>query len=127
MYKLEVIDQNLRIFGLAWLGKVSPEEVQEVNDKLASYLTELNIDEFDLLVDMSEITVLLPATQKEIVKHQEWLLQNGMQRAAVVVNSSIAKLQLKRTARESNHAKEFHFDTVKQALGFLKEVQTLKI
>ncbi|PYZ91688.1 hypothetical protein CR194_18855 [Salipaludibacillus keqinensis] len=70
---------------------------------------------------MKEVTVLFPETQKEIVKHQAWLLEMGMQRAAVVVSGSIAKMQLKRTAKESNHSKEFHFSSQEEALEFLKK------
>ncbi|MFC4321804.1 SpoIIAA family protein [Litchfieldia salsa] len=121
MYEIKVIDQSKSIIGLSWLGKVTPQDVLGVNEELNQLFTKLNINEFDLLVNMSEITVLFPETQKEIVKHQAWLLQKGMRRAAVVVNSSVAKLQLKRTAKESRHQGEFHFDTPEEALTFLKD------
>ncbi|WP_416147968.1 STAS/SEC14 domain-containing protein [Salipaludibacillus sp. HK11] len=117
MHEVKMIDKQNKVIGVSWIGKVSPEDIREANEKLEVLIKPLN--QFDVLVDMNEITVLLPETQKELVKHQEWLLKSGMQRAAVVVSSNIAKMQLKRTAKESSHAKELHFESQKEALEYL--------
>ena len=120
MYEVKIIDKSKKIVGISWIGKVTPDDVRQANDKLAVIMKELASEQFDVLVNMSEITVLLQDTQKEIVKHQEWLLQNGMQRAAVIVSSTIAKMQLKRTAKESEHSNEYHFQSETEALEFLR-------
>jgi len=114
-----MIDKQNKFIGVDWIGKVTPEDIQEANDKLALLIKTFRNQAFDVLVDMNEITVLFPETQKELVKHQEWLLENGMQRAAVVVSSNIAKMQLKRTAKQSNHGKELHFESREVALDYL--------
>ncbi|MDL4841001.1 SpoIIAA family protein [Aquibacillus rhizosphaerae] len=121
MHDVKVIEKSKNIFGLSWIGNVTPDDVQQVNKKLADIFRSSHTKTFDLIVDMNEITVLLPETQKEIVAHQEWLLESGMKRAAVVVSSALAKLQLKRTAKESSNGNEFHFSTYEEALEFLSE------
>jgi len=116
-----MIDKQNKFIGVDWIGKVTPEDIQEANDKLALLIKTFRNQAFDVLVDMNEITVLFPETQKELVKHQEWLLENGMQRAAVVVSSNIAKMQLKRTAKQSNHGKiQFFQSFVKKSQIYLK-------
>lgn len=122
MHEVKLIDASKKIIQISWIGKVSPEDIQEANTKIDKFVNELKASSFDLIVDMTDITVLLQDTQKELVKHQEWLLEKGMQRAAVVTNSAIAKMQLKRTAKESSHQKEFHFETYDEAAAFLTKV-----
>ncbi|WP_280771158.1 STAS/SEC14 domain-containing protein [Salipaludibacillus daqingensis] len=119
MHEVKVINKQHKIIGISWIGKVTPEDIHEANGKLAELIKPYQSKGFDVLVDMNEITVLFPETQKELVLHQEWLIESGMQRAAVVVSSSIAKMQLKRTAKQSNHETELHFNNQSEALDFL--------
>ena len=117
MHEVKIINASKKIIQISWIGKVSPEDIQQANTKIDKFVNELKATSFDLIVDMTDITVLLQ--EKELVKHQEWLLAKAMGRAAVITNSAIAKMQLKRTAKESSHQKEFHFKTYDDATAFL--------
>ncbi|WP_078551850.1 STAS/SEC14 domain-containing protein [Bacillus alkalicellulosilyticus] len=120
MWNVDVLNKEKKIISIEWSGKVTPEEVLEANAKLKEGITSLPSKGFDVIVNMSDVTVLIQETQKELVKHQAWLLEMGMKRAAVVVNGAVAKMQLKRTARESSHDNEYHFETPEEALQFLE-------
>ena len=69
---------------------------------------------------MENIIAFPKETQEKVVEHQKWLLKNGMKRAAVVNNSATAKMQLERTAKESEHKNAFHFSSFEEALKFLQ-------
>ncbi|UOE94919.1 STAS/SEC14 domain-containing protein [Alkalihalobacillus sp. LMS39] len=120
MWNVQVEDRTKKIIAIQWSGKVTPEDIEAANTKLEKEITSLHTNEFDVIVDMVDVSVMIPESQKKLVDHQQWLLQKGMKRAAVIVNGTIAKLQLKRTARESSHQNEFHFETFEEALTFLK-------
>ncbi|MCT2537798.1 STAS/SEC14 domain-containing protein [Aquibacillus koreensis] len=123
MHNIKVIDKTKNILGIEWSGKVSVEDVEQANQKIENTLSELSWTSFDVLVDMRDITVLVPETQQELVKHQAWAIEKGMNRAAVVVSSAIAKLQLRRTAKESSHDNEHHFTSTEEALEFLTKAE----
>ncbi|WP_054636095.1 STAS/SEC14 domain-containing protein [Thalassobacillus sp. C254] len=119
MWNVRIEDREASILFIRWEGKVTPEDVKRVNNKVEEYLKELQASTFDVIVEMN--VVAWPSdTQQEVVKHQEWLLQKGMNRAAVIVNSAISKMQLKRTSSESSHTKEYHFGTFEEGMNFLK-------
>ncbi|MFS0874288.1 hypothetical protein [Paenibacillus xylanilyticus] len=54
-----------------------------------------------------------------VVEHQKLLTQWGMRRASVAVGSAIAKMQLNRISKESEHQTEFQWETYDEALAFL--------
>ena len=123
MWSVQVINPQRKILGLSWSGLVQPHEVAEANASLEAHIRRLPTPGFDLLVDMLELLAWPPETQKEIVVHQRWLLQRGMRRAAVVTSSMLTRMQLNRTARESDHRTEKQFDTVGDALFFLETTE----
>ncbi|MNJ01879.1 hypothetical protein D3C73_1616520 [compost metagenome] len=47
------------------------------------------------------------------------LTQLGMKRASVAVGGAIAKMQLNRISKDSNHQTEFQWETYDEALAFL--------
>ena len=120
MWSVRVINPSKKIIGLTWSGLVPPHEVAEANAELERCIRRLASPGFDLLVDMQELIAWPPETQKEIVAHQKWLTQRGMKRAAVVTASALTRMQLNRTARESEHRTETQFETVGDALHFLE-------
>lgn len=120
MYNITLIDQEQAIIGIKWEKTLSPAGIQQANQDIDRILKEQSYSSFDLIVDMKDVVVFKPETQKEIVVHQAWLKERGMNRAAVIVKSSVAKLQLKRTARESSHTTEQHFVDYEEAVAFLK-------
>ncbi|MFZ3590254.1 hypothetical protein ACOI1C_13555 [Bacillus sp. DJP31] len=119
MYEVKIVDQSKKIIGLKWVGPLEPEHVEQANKELEKLITSLRSSTFDLVVDMRESGVLKTETQKKLEEHQRWLLTKGMNRAAVVFKSAVVKLQLSRTARNSDHKNEFHFDNYDDALNFL--------
>lgn len=58
-------------------------------------------------------------TKGKIVEHQKLLAQWGMKRASVAVGGAIAKMQLNRISKESQHQTEFQWETYDEALAFL--------
>ncbi|NIK11431.1 STAS/SEC14 domain-containing protein [Alkalibacillus almallahensis] len=120
MYQVDVIDRKKGIIKIEWIGNVSVEDIQKANTDIEQAVKQLNPDQFDVMVNMRGVKVFVQDAQKELVKHQQWLLDIGMNRAAVIVEGSIAKMQLNRTAKESNHNNEFHFESDDDALSFLQ-------
>ncbi|WP_026691706.1 hypothetical protein [Alteribacter aurantiacus] len=120
MWDVKIVDTSKKVILLKWAGMVRPKEVGEANKKLAECIDQLG-EGFDMIVDMAELKVWTPETQQEIVKHQQWLISAGLGKAAVVVNGAIAKMQLKRTAKESNHSNEHHFTSFDEAMAFLQK------
>ncbi|MBM7095461.1 MULTISPECIES: hypothetical protein [Alteribacter] len=120
MWDVKIVDTKNHIIYLKWAGLVKPREVGEANNKLAECIDQLG-SRFDMVVDMAELKVWTPETQQEIVKHQQWLIGAGLGKAAVVVNGAIAKMQLKRTAKESSHSNEHHFTSYEDAMAFLQK------
>ncbi|WP_027964997.1 STAS/SEC14 domain-containing protein [Halalkalibacillus halophilus] len=119
MYEVKLFDRSKRIVKISWIGNVQPEEVRQANEELDTIIKQFRGKPFDVMVNMKEVKVMIQDTQKELVKHQEWLLEQGMNRAAVVVEGNLAKMQLKRTAKESEHSNEFHFNSDEEAHDFL--------
>ncbi|PSL40838.1 SpoIIAA-like protein [Salsuginibacillus halophilus] len=120
MWDAGVWDKENNILSIKWSGRVTPDEVAAANEKLQQILQDLAPKSFDVVVEMENLMAFSPETQEAIVEHQRWLLEEGMRYAAVVVDKATAKMQLKRTAKESGHSNEFHFDTIDEAIEFLK-------
>ncbi|MDG5786756.1 hypothetical protein QA612_04575 [Evansella sp. AB-P1] len=119
MHDVKLLDKEKKILLIKWIGMVEPNEILEANTKLKESIESFSSPGFDLLVDMTNVKVMKQDTRDELVKHQQMLLTLGMNRAAVVVQGALAKMQLNRTTRESKHEREFHFDTYEQAYKYL--------
>ncbi|MET3682834.1 ribosomal protein L25 (general stress protein Ctc) [Alkalibacillus flavidus] len=102
MYNVDVMGRRKGIIKIEWKGNVSTEDIQSANKDIEKAVKQMNKDTFDVMVDMAGVKVFVQDAQQELVKHQQWLLDIGMNRAAVIVESNLAKMQLKRTAKESN-------------------------
>ncbi len=125
MYKISLQNKDYAIIEIKWEKELTPEGVEAANREIAEIIREQSFKRFDLIVDMKDVVVFKPETQKAIVAHQAWLKEKGMNRAAVIVKSSVAKLQLKRTAKQSSHTTEQHFVDHSEALAFLIEMQAV--
>lgn len=120
MWEVKLIDKKNKIIGLKWSGHVKKEEVAEANGKIAQLIKALNTDSFDMLIEMDNFMAFPKETQPEIVKQQKWVIEQGMKRAAVVVNKVTTKMQLKRTSESSQNTNEHFFTSYEEALSFLK-------
>lgn len=120
MWHVEILSKEKSVLGLTWQGLVKREEILAANQKIDELHKEIGGGRFDLLVRMVDFSAFPQDSQKELANHQRWLLEMGMQRAAVVVGSKvITKVQLSRTAKESGHNREFQFATDEDARAFL--------
>ncbi|MFB4212725.1 hypothetical protein ACE1TH_12515 [Shouchella sp. JSM 1781072] len=121
MYQVTLEDKEHRIIGVKWESNLTPEAINQANEEINQLVQTHKFNRFHLIVNMRDVVVFKPETQKAIVAHQEWLMRRGMVQAAVVVKSNVAKLQLKRTAKEAKHNTETHFINTEEALSFLKQ------
>ncbi|MFS0785155.1 STAS/SEC14 domain-containing protein [Shouchella sp. 1P09AA] len=121
MYEVTLEDKEHAIIGVKWESHLTPEAIHQANEEIDELLKKHEFTRFHLIVNMRDVVVFKPETQKEIVAHQEWLMRKGMDQAAVVVKSNVARLQLKRTAKEASHDTETHFTEKDEALDFLKQ------
>lgn len=115
----KIVERTNKIIEIVWDAKALPENIDSVTKQVQTLAQELG-DRFDVIVDMRAVKAFLPESQKKLVEHQRALKEYGMQRAAVVVAGSITKLQLGRTARQSEHITESHWESYDEALNFLK-------
>ncbi|ENH98051.1 hypothetical protein J416_02369 [Gracilibacillus halophilus YIM-C55.5] len=120
MWEATIIDKKKKIVGLKWSGNVKKEEVHQANEKLEQLIHQLNTSSFNLLVELENLMAFSKETQAEIVEQQKWILEKGMNQAAVIADKATTKMQLKRTAKTSNHQNEHHFDNYDEALAFLQ-------
>lgn len=106
------------IIEIKWEGIVSPEQVDQVNAEIEKIAPQLG-DTFDVLVDMIHMKAFPQDTKEKMVEHQKRLKVLGMKRASVAVGGAIAKMQLNRISKESEHQTEFQWETYDEALAFL--------
>ena len=112
------LDSSKPIIELVWEGIVSPEQVEQTNAEIKKIAEQLG-NSFDVLVDMRSMKAFPQDTKEKIVEHQKLLAQWGMKRASVAVGGAIAKMQLNRISKESEHQTEFQWETYDEALAFL--------
>lgn len=117
MHKLEIVDANKPIVSLKWIGVVDKKEALDVIPELLEVGKKLN-RKFYFLVDVSEMK--LNNANEEFVQHQKASL-HMIEKIAVVVNSSITKLQIKKMSEGSKNDKETLFNNYEEALEFLKK------
>ncbi|MFJ2048197.1 hypothetical protein ACIOBL_31895 [Paenibacillus taichungensis] len=112
------LDSPKPIIEIVWEGIVSPEQVEQTNTEIKKIAEQLG-NSFDVLVDMRNMKAFPQDTKEKIVEHQKLLAQWGMKRASVAVGGAIAKMQLNRISKESQHQTEFQWETYDEALAFL--------
>ncbi|MBU5356497.1 hypothetical protein ACN9MH_01640 [Paenibacillus silvae] len=112
------LDSTKPIIEITWEGIVSPEQVEEVNVQVEKMAPQLG-NSFDVLVNMIHMKAFPQDTKEKIVEHQKLLKDLGMKRASVAVGGAIAKMQLHRISKESEHQTEFQWETYDEALAFL--------
>lgn len=112
------LDSPKPIIEIVWEGMVSPEQVEQTNTEIKKIAEQLG-NSFDLLVDMRNMKAFPQDTKEKMVEHQKLLAQWGMKRASVAVGGAIAKMQLNRISKESQHQTEFQWETYDEALAFL--------
>ncbi|WP_128099928.1 hypothetical protein [Paenibacillus sp. DCT19] len=115
---VRLLDSDTSILEIIWDGIVTPEQVEQANIQIQQLSTSLG-DSFDVLVDMRNMKAFPQDTKEKIVEHQKMLTQMGMKRASVAVGGAIAKMQLNRISKDSNHQTEFQWETYDEALAFL--------
>ncbi|MFC5527905.1 hypothetical protein [Cohnella yongneupensis] len=114
-----IIDRPARIVEIVWAYAATPDDFDRINDEIKRFSEELG-GSFDVLVDMRTVKAFKPELQAKLVEHQKAIKLYGMKRAAVVTAGSIARLQLNRTAKQSEHTTETQWDDYAEALAFLK-------
>ncbi|MCG7380988.1 hypothetical protein MH215_28835 [Paenibacillus sp. ACRSA] len=115
---VRLLDSDTPILEIIWDGIVTPEQVEQANIQIQQLSNSLG-DSFDVLVDMRNMKAFPQDTKEKIVEHQKMLTQLGMKRASVAVGGAIAKMQLNRISKDSNHQTEFQWETYDEALAFL--------
>lgn len=120
MTDAKVLDPSHPIIELVWSGRVGPEDVDRINQKLSECLQEIGNKPFDHLVDSTQIITISPDGQKAIVEHQKWLLEKGMKRAAVITPNAVINSALDMIRSRSEHEHEYKFSSREEALQFLK-------
>ncbi|WP_020618968.1 hypothetical protein [Paenibacillus daejeonensis] len=115
-----LFDKENKIIEIVWYQSAQPQDFDRVTGEIETLSRDLG-GAFDVLVDMREVQAFSPESQVKLVEHQKSILSFGMQRAAVVVTGAISKLQLKRSARQSEHTTESHWNNYDDAVAFLKE------
>ncbi|PZD95965.1 hypothetical protein DNH61_11060 [Paenibacillus sambharensis] len=119
MSTTRILDKTDRVIEIVWEQKASPDDFDRITGEVKRFSKELG-GRFNVLVDMRSVKAFLPESQAKLVEHQKDLLSFGMQRAAVVVQGAIAKMQLNRSSKQSENAVESHWDSYEEALAFLK-------
>lgn len=119
MSSANIFDRTAEIIEIVWDAKANSEDFDRVTREVQTFAQELG-GSFDVIVDMRTVKAFMPESQAKLVEHQKALKDFGMRRAAVIVAGAIAKIQLNRTARESLHNTETHWESYEEALTFLK-------
>ncbi|MGF6358245.1 phospholipid N-methyltransferase [Paenibacillus sp. 4624] len=112
------LDSTKPIIEITWEGIVSPEQVDQVNAEIEKIAPQLG-NTFDVIVNMIHMKAFPQDTKEKMVEHQKRLKDLGMKRASVAVGGAIAKMQLNRISKESEHQTEFQWETYDEALAFL--------
>ncbi|WP_170119483.1 methyl-accepting chemotaxis protein [Tumebacillus permanentifrigoris] len=120
-WSVKVIDADQRIIELVWSGVITNSIVREVNEGMLQAVASLGNQPFDVLVDTRTMQVVLPEAQEPFAAHQKLLLEKGMKRAAVVLDSRLAKSQLDQVKQNSGNTVETQWGTYEEALAFLRK------
>ena len=116
----KILDAKNKIIEIVWDKGAEPHDFDRITSEVEKFSKDLG-GKFDVIVDMRGVIAFSPDSQAKLVDHQKDLLAFGMQRAAVIVAGAISKLQLKRSAKQSEHTGESHWNSYEEALAFLKE------
>ncbi len=97
MYKIEKKPYG---FKLTFEDVISPDEMKKwVEDSKKALLTAPS--KFGVLVDMRKLKPLPPESKKIMEEGQKLYKEKGMERSAVILDSTVLTLQFKRIAQES--------------------------
>lgn len=118
----KVLDKANNIIEIVWDQKAKPEDFDRITSEIEEFSKSMG-GKFDVIVDMRGVKAFSPESQAKLVEHQKAALTFGLQRAAVIVDGAISKIQLNRSARQSNHTTESHWNSYEEALAFLKETK----
>lgn len=119
MSSTKILDKANKIIEIVWDQKARPDDFDRITREIEIFSKDMG-GKFDVVVDMRSVKAFLPESQAKLVEHQKELLILGMQRAAVIVEGAIAKMQLNRSAMQSEHTSESHWNSYEEALNFLK-------
>ncbi|MCR8659417.1 hypothetical protein [Paenibacillus endoradicis] len=119
MSSTKILDMDNNIIEIVWDQKARPDDFDRVTREIEKFSKDMG-GKFDVVVDMRSVKAFLPESQAKLVEHQKELLTLGMQRAAVIVEGAIAKIQLNRSTRQSEHTTESHWSSYEDALNFLR-------
>lgn len=119
MSSTKILDKTNKIIEIVWDQKAKPDDFDRITSEIEMFSKDMG-GKFDVVVDMRSVKAFLPESQAKLVEHQKELLTLGMQRAAVIVEGAITKIQLNRSARQSEHTSESHWNSYEEALAFLK-------
>lgn len=118
MHKLEIIDSQKPIVLLKWIGVVDKEEALAIIPEIKAVHEKLGRN-FYFIVDTSEFK--LTTANEEFVEHQRVSLPL-INKIAVVVNSSVTKLQIRKMAEGSKNDKEAFFNNYEECVAYLKSL-----
>ena len=114
-----IFDTKHNIIEIVWTQNAQPDDIDKITNEIKEFTKSMN-GKFDVIVDFRNVKAFPPESQAKLVEHQKSLLEFGMHRAAVIVSGVVAKLQLNRSAKQSEHNTESHFNSYEEALEFLR-------
>jgi hypothetical protein len=100
MYKIEKLSYGYK---LHFSGNMKVEEVMKWQEESKKALINNN-ESFGVMIDMRELSPLMPDAQKGIEEGQQLYKAKGMNRSAVILNSPVVTMQFKRLAKQSGIA-----------------------
>ncbi|WJH36921.1 hypothetical protein N6H14_15225 [Paenibacillus sp. CC-CFT747] len=113
-----LMDTSKRIVEIVWTQETTPDDINRVTEQIRSMAEKIG-SPIKYIVDMRTVKAFRPDSQLALVEHQKELTTIGMSHAAVIVEGTIAKLQLKRSAKSAGNPVESHWNSYEEALHFL--------
>jgi hypothetical protein len=101
MYHISV-DRTQRLIRCESIGYPATDEVIRFNEDLRAAVRELRASglHFSMLADMRKAVVLAQSDTAVISGEVQWLIQNGMQKTAILVASTLQQMQMNRIAAD---------------------------
>lgn len=120
MASTKVLDRQKKIIEIVWDSATTPETIRTITNQIKAN-TKTFSGSFDAVVDMTGVKIFTPDTQIALVEHQKEMVAVGLKRAAVVTTKAMSRMQLRRSAMEAGNKLETHWETVEEALAFLRQ------
>jgi hypothetical protein len=112
MYKIEKKNYGYK---LHFSGSIKLDEIMSWQEESKKELVN-KTGSFGVMIDMRELSPLMPDAQKGMEEGQQLYKVKGMNRSAVIFNSPIITMQFKRLAKQSGIASnERYIDASKDA------------